>query len=292
MKYYLKEVTEDGFVEFLLNPFERLAYMGDLLIQKYPKNPQVDDFYLANTESSQLIKLGNIVYKTNDVILYNAYKLSPSMINKAPFSTALDLQAKLEEEILLAVEDVRKNRLDEVRSLEKYKETYDSYKKDHFNSIIFSKLGTTPVSFGNYNKTNERIHEYVTNIQCDEFAEAKAGLIDLVSPIVTKLMNSINFIVYEALMDDLEKEADAYIAAEKFSKRELILIDMLNKIKEAEALSFFAITRTGNMMLCKRAIDHNGKLMSKDGTETIIDIENVERIRHGGRYIYQKKITL
>lgn len=290
MKYYLKEVTEDGFAEFLLNPFERLAYLGDILIQKYPRNPEVDDFYLANTKSSELIKLGHIVYKTNDVILFNAYKLSSSMINKAPFVTALDLRTKLEEEILLAVEDVRNNRLDEVRALEKYKETYDSYKKDHFSSIIFSKLGTTPVSFGNCNKTNERIHEYVTNVQCDEFAEAKAGLIDLVSPIVTKLMNSINFIVCEVLIDDLEKEADAYIAAGKFSKRELILIDMLNKIKEAEALSFFAITKSGNMINCKKAIDHNGKLMSKDGTETIIDIERVERIRHGGRYIYQKTI--
>lgn len=85
------------------------------------------------------------------------------------------------------------------------------------------------------------------------------------------------------------------MAAGKFSKRELTLIDYLEKTKASGAISFFVKSKNGIMMVCKNKVDHEGTIVSSDGKMLKMDVEEIvvaKRVStadHVGKVIYTKK---
>lgn len=79
MIYCLKEVKEEELVNFLLNPFERVFYFNDLLIQKFPREPLLDDFFMSNTLLNNCQKVGHILYGKELVMINHPNFLSQSI---------------------------------------------------------------------------------------------------------------------------------------------------------------------------------------------------------------------
>lgn len=290
MKYCLKEINERELAGFLLSPFERIAYFGDILVQKYPRDHMVDDFYCSKLTPKDSIKVGCILYKQNEIIMDETYLFKSDIVNDKPFVSIDQLRDEFKEMALDKVDEAKINRLQEIKSSLRYKELYDYYKESYFDSLVFSLLGTSDVKFEIKKLTYETIENHFNNIANDKFIDSEMGLVDLINPFIDKLIHTSNFIKSEILISELRKETEEYVAAGKFSKRELVLIDYLEKTKSSGALSFFVTSTKGVGMICKNIVDYEGRVISKDGKMLMMDIEDIATVKHDGKIIYTKKV--
>lgn len=285
MIYCFKEVKEEELVKFLLNPFERAFYFNDLLIQKFPRDPLLDDFFMSNTLLNNCQKVGHIVYNKEMVMVNHPNFLSQSILDHPAVKTIYEFKDSLREKIKVEIEKAKMKKTEEIKAWKQYQELYDYYNKVYFNSIVFSLLGTMDCNLTPTNKTDDAISNYLVHITSDNFISADTGQLDLINSFVEKILAEKNFIINEFVFPEIQKEAKAYVAAGKFSKRELILIDFLESIKAAKPKLLSIELKNGKKKMCKPKIDCDGILFNSND----VDIEEVEIASFLGKIIYTKK---
>lgn len=285
MLYCFKEAKEDEFVKFLLNPFERAFYFNDLLIQKFPRDPFLDDFFMSNVLLNNCQKVGHILYNKDLIIVNHPHFLTQSILDEPLVKVIYELKEEFGEKIKAEIEAAKIKRLEEIKASVQYKELYDYYTKVYFNSLVFSLLGTMECKLAPANETDDAISNYTTYLIADNFISADDGKLDLISPFLEKLFDKKYFITNEFVFPEIEKEAKSYVDAGRFSKRELILIDFLESIKAANPKLLDIELENGRTEVCNHKVDCDGIIVhSKD-----IDIEEIKTASYLGTIIYTKK---
>lgn len=199
--------------------------------------------------------------------------------------TIYEFKDSLREKIKVEIKKAKMKKTEEIKAGKQYQELYDYYTKVYFNSIVFSLLGAGECNLTPPNKTDDAISNYLVHITSDNFISSDTGQLDLITSFVEKILAEKNFIINGFVFPEIQKEAKAYVAAGKFSKRELILIDFLESIKAANPKLLSIELKNSKKVTCKPKINWDGILLGSND----VGIEEVEIASFAGKTIYTKK---
>lgn len=291
MSYNMKKIKEEELEEFLLNPFNRSAYFGDIIIQKLERNHQVDDFSYIDLSCNRFFRIGFILYEKREIIVERRYLLNTEIADKAPFVKIYDLEHKIREMTISKIEEAKRYRLDEIHKLSFYTEIKDELETQNFKSMIFAKLGTTHNLYKVENTTKRQVSRFMENLSDEKLISLALGSTTPIEVFVNNLMISGNFITTEIVYPELQEKVEKYVAAGKFTKREQLLIDYLSKTKASGAKRFTVETLSGQKASCRNEVNQEGKVISDDSLSFIVDIEKIKSVKYRNKIIY-KKTTL
>lgn len=286
----MKKIKEEELAEFLLNPFQKVAYIGDDIIQKYERMEGVDDFILLDMHSHCFTEIGFVFYGKQIIVVEDFKTLNLEVARKHPFVDIDNLKLELKETVKARLEEVKESKIEQVKKLPEYINLKYTYKKRFLEQMIFCKLGAKSTLLSYESHTNMRINRFLNESSYDDLASIASGSMAPIDSFIDKLFLTDNFLQNEILIPDIEKEIDDYIAAGKFTKREQILIDYLTKTKASDAEDFTVELMGGSTYKCFNMVDCEGQVSPSDGTRTIIDIADIKIVRDGGKVIYQKTI--
>lgn len=290
MSYTMKKIKEKELAGFLLNPFEKVAYFGELIIQKVQRNNDVDDFLCLDLYRNRVYKTGFILYEKGEIIVERMYVINYEVIDKPPFVTIEDLEEKIKETIMNKVEEAKIYRLDEIRSLPLYGEIKDSLTSQYFSPMVFAKLGTTYNLYEVESATKGRISRFVDGLIDNDIISLASGSVTPIQTVIDALIKDNNFIASEIVKPEIKEAVDKYIAAGKFTKREQILIDYLDKTKASGAKRFTVETLVGEKVSCRNEVTERGQVLSVD-EKCLIDVAKIKSVKYGGKFIYKKTIA-
>lgn len=291
MSYNIKKIKEEELEEFLLNPFNRSAYFGDIIIQKLEKNHQVDVFSYIDLSCNRFFRIGFILYEKSEIIVEKRYLLNTEIADKSQFVKIHDLEHKIREMTISKIEEAKRYRLDEIHKLSFYTEIKDELETQNFKSMIFAKLGTTHNLYKVENTTKRQVSRFMENLSDEKLISLALGSTTPIEVFVNNLMISGNFITTEIVYPELQEKVEKYVAAGKFTKREQLLIDYLAKTKASGAKRFTVETLSGQKASCRNEVNQEGKVISDDSLSFIVDIEKIKSVKYRNKIIY-KKTTL
>lgn len=99
MNYNLKKLKENELQHFFLNPFERSACFGNIVIQKYAVSSDIDDFILLNLSANKLFRAGFVLYEKHQIIVEEGNLLNTKVLDSAPFVRINKIKESIRETI-------------------------------------------------------------------------------------------------------------------------------------------------------------------------------------------------
>lgn len=288
MGYKLKIIEEEELSKFLLNPYEKTVYFHGTLFQKYPKSHRIDDVFYFGNIGNGLYKFGCVVYEKNEIILEDGFVSNCELYEQAPFVDAIDFRNRIRLEMIDRLEELKAKRLKKIKAKRKYKELYNHYKKEYFHLHVFPLLGTSSLLIKSHSGTNTKIVEFLNMLGIDELINITLGDTTKVDEFLDRVIESNDFLGTDILHPEIAKEAQEYVAAGKFTERELMLIDYVQKTKEAMVDSFNVLTVNGKKLICKNEINQSGQVPLLEDEWLKISFEEIEKVTHCGKVIYEK----
>lgn len=288
MSYAIKKIKGKELAEFFLNPFERSACFNDTIIQKYSRSLDVDDFICIDIYRNRALKTGFILYEKQEIIIERIYVIDSDELDHAPFVKISDLKKRIREMVGLKLEQEKTEKLDEIKKSKTYTDLKDKFMKEYFEAMVFSKLGTTYYLSDVESCTIGTISRFVNDLSDEEFVLIASGGTEPIDKCVKEIIESSNFIAADIIQPEIKKEVNEYIAAGKFSNRELILKDYLEKTKASGAQRFTVETFSGQKVSCRNEVSQDGNVVSTDGLSFIIDVEEIRSVKYCNKVIYKK----
>lgn len=290
MDYKLKHLREDELSKFLLNPFQKSAYLNNRIIQKYPINESVDDIICISEVEKDFCRTGVVIYANNEIILESQSFFGTDVVNSKPFNIIDNLKEPTTELVRKMLQKSKVEKLEEIKKMELYKRVYEYRTERYFDSFVFTELGTIPISLDHSNQIDRKIKQFIDGLMLDDYIEISLGSMHVIDKFLDSFIKSELFIEIEIVDPQIIKDAKDYVAAGKFNKRELILIDYLDKTKASKANRFEIETTEGRRASCYNCINYYGKVFSTDGLSFVVDVEDIDSVKCGGNLIYKKSI--
>lgn len=288
MSYNVKKIEENELTEFFLNPFKKIAYYDDYVIQKIEKDHEVDCFICIDLNRRRAFRTGFIVYEKQEVIMELNYLLEGEVFNKYPFIKLCDFKSNIVDMITAKVEEIKTDKIEEFRKTEAYIEGHDAMMRQYFRQLIFAGLGTTDFTLQIDSYKCSMITRFLDELEDDDFISIAKGSMGLIDNCVEQIKISPNFIAAEILQQEIKQKVEDYLAAGKFTKREELLIDFLAKTKASGAKRFTVETISGEKQMCRNAVDKEGNVRIVENYSNKIDIEDIKSVTYKGKKIYKK----
>lgn len=290
MDYKLKILREDNLSKFLLNPFDRSAYIDDKIIQKYPLSESVDDIICLSNMEEDFCRVGAVIYKNNEIIIGFSSSFGLGIVNEKPFILIDNLKNTTKELVRKMLDKLKVDRLEEIRDMALYQKLYTYRTSRYLSPFVFTELGTGPITLDHGYQVNNKIAEFVNGLRLDDFIEISLGSMEVINDFLDKFITSEIFLEVEMVDPQIVRDAKDYVAAGKFNKREQILIDYLYNVKRSKACTFTVETTGGRSAICNNFINYYGKVFSTDMFSFVADVEDIEKITCNGSLIYKKSI--
>lgn len=292
MSYAIQTIKEDGLVEFLLNPYKRITYLGTRILQKYPKDHLSDDLFIFETSDKCCCIYGRIDYLKKEIIADKPYLLNYEVTRKPPFFTFKDLKLDLQDKMKNDLEMMKVTKLAEIKLNPEYIRIYDECRGKHLQPMIFELLGTCDYCPNVRAYKNDGISRFLDLLSLDNMANIMYGKVDLVNKELERILISKNFLLSEILIPTLRAEAKEIVDTKKFSQRHLHLINYIKKTKDCGATRFTIETTSGEKLICHNRIHSDGSVVSTGKLVKSIDFESIEKVTYKSKVIYKKDVFL
>lgn len=290
MSYEIKKIEEDkDLAAFLLDPFEKFAYMNNNIIQKYTRCSGVDDFVYLDMCNNRFYKIGFILYEKQAIIVGNPDVLDSDVMNKEPFISIQKLKDDVRDIVRKRLDELRIEKMEELKKTRKYVEFKKGHMEKNYEKMFYSKMKGTYESRLVNVKGIGSIFTFVNNLKYEDIVFASLGSMKIIDQFLNDFISDNTMIMISILMPEIEKEVDDYIAAGKFTKREQIFIDYLAVEKASTARRVNVETLSGETYTCWNELSDSGQFLTSGDINVIIDIEDVKSISDGDVVIYQKK---
>lgn len=114
MIYDIKHLDEKELGDFFLNPFERNAFFGKTLIQKYSVAGGIDDFICMDLYRNSLFRTGFILYDRQEVIVEESHYFNAKILNEAPFVRINTIKDDMHEKIAAKLKETNADGSDKI----------------------------------------------------------------------------------------------------------------------------------------------------------------------------------
>lgn len=284
----IKTIEEDQIEAFLFNPFERVAYFKDKILQKYPYKTDVD--HVLRIDDWMKTNSACFVLYGEDKILYEEmYDGEPYFPEDEPFIRIRhqreSIRSNMCDKIIEMVEAKRSVfRLDPVLNNQ-----YEKIKRFYFDKLVAVLLGAEHFDFIQNSQTYSEIRQYISRLSITDIIDITKDP-KIYQPFLESLAASEDLITYDIFYTEVLKEAREYVNAGVFSDKEKLLIDFIDKTKDCGAKKFTVIKESGESFSCLNKVTHDCEVpLSKNNMETI-NIEDIAKVRYSGKIIYKKPI--
>lgn len=188
------------------------------------------------------------------------------------------------------IELKKEEKLDFLKKDKDYDDFYERYKSYFFEFMVFSKLGTSEFEIPNNSDVEEKITSFIESLSDADLRIVTLIDTEVIDVLVQEIVDSDDFIFFYIVNVELEKDADKYIAEGIFNEREQILIDYLEKTKASGLDSFLVETIFDESALCHNKITCSGMVESVEEWLFVSDVEQIRRVSHNGRVIYERDL--
>lgn len=292
----IKSTNSRDFEVFLLNPFHRVTYIGENIFQKYPITQDIDHVVLVD-RTNYIINIGYIVYSKQRVVidkLYTNMEIVPGnkdFAQKEPFVKVRALREEIIKDLAKDVEQIKLEKLKEIKKEGPLKEAYDLFKCVNFEKIVLSKLCGMPHEY----KGSIPYISYIRGFLMDMDQEDLALFLsepEIKDNFIKELSESDNFKTFDVFETQIEKDTNDYIEARHFTDHEILVNRYLSKVEECGAKRFLVFTTSGENHYCINAVTQNGEVpLQEDQTESI-KIKDIDHIKYRNKIIYKKNSDL
>lgn len=292
MSFILKKLEVDELAAFLTNPFSKSAEFGDFIFQKYPTTSLLDEILAIHKDSIYTYVVGFSDYESNKIFVLNDYPLGYVNIEVEPFTFISNARNDLKESVINIFEKAKVDRLEEIESSKAYNNIYNFNKDRLMQKLIFTKLGADDCEPLFQSDLNSKVSKFFELLSVKDVINAYNGHLVKLDKFIEKIIFSDEFILTEVVFKKLEIEANDYIKAGVFTKREQRLIDYMKHTKPSGANNFTAYFVGGKKVRLKNAVTAKGYVTVLGSYEYCVDFEKIERIDYNGKTIYRKNNSL
>lgn len=234
MTYNLKKIKEKELSSFLLNPFERTAYFENVIIQKFERCHEVDDFMCINVENCSFVKNGFIVYEKEQIILTSDKMLDTDVISYAPFVDIETLRNNIKQTIISKIKEAKDDKLDEIKKMQTYIDAKKTLSRKYFHYKILTKIGKKCIKSEIKSKTYEKVSKFVNNLSDKRLSSIILGSNYDIDEFIEELITSSDFIESDVVQPEVADTMNEYIKAGKFTEQEKLFIRYLESKQKDE----------------------------------------------------------
>lgn len=290
MSYLINKIEESELTDFLLNPYKKTTYLGDTLIQKYPKSELIDDIIYILNGSASFDLVGVVNYGKGNIAIYKDYFFSHEVRKQPQFVSLYDLRDDLVSEMEMEIEKQKNDKLAEIKASTDYMNLYDEYKGKFLEKIILDILGSEAFYVDVRSSTSRRVSRFVNSLKNKELMAIISGKRDEVNEEIKSILESENFILCHIVIPTLVEEAKEAVETGDLSERLATIKNYIDKTKECEAIRFTVETTAGSKFSCNNKVLNDGTVISVGDVRYEIDVENIEKVTYKNKVIYKKGV--
>lgn len=285
MSYLINKVDKKDFAEFLLNPFQKAVYLGDVIYQKYPIDDLNDHIYMIKETS--LVLYGRVNYEHQEVI----ERLRIVAIDPQSFIRTGELRASIARKIKADLDAMKASRAAEVKASDHYLAFMKEHKKICFESMMFHMLGAVEVTPYVSDTISSSIPKFIDSLSFDDLCNFRYGNLELVNKGVEDIFMSENFLLNYFIIDEIREEIKTIIDTGALTERQKHLQNIVKKTNDCGCVNFSVLTTKGLQYTCRNWIINQGKIfVIGDPDCQSIDFESVYKITAKGKVIYEKGV--
>lgn len=287
MIYELREIKDNEFVSFILNPFKSSAKLGDDIIQKYRTSEKIDELFVISKQKGAFKRIGIVFYDCKEIMFWDRDYLKKEMNDTIRFKNKNDANYKIRSLILKKLEEYRINNLEEIKKTENCQRIYKNVKSKHFDSLVFQELGTTNVRLRTSLSTGNKIDAFLEKLPLNDLIDILNGNMNKVNLLVHSLSDTEDFLEQEIVQPWVKQEAKDYVKTGVFTDREKLLIDYLSKVTVKGIKSVTVQAFDGSVLLCYNQPNCSGQLFAVQGFSRYVDIADIEMVIYDGEVLYK-----
>lgn len=288
MSYLLKKINKGNLADFLVNPYDNVADFYHLVLQKYSRGTSNDDLIVFNKIDNKIEVIGCVDYNKKEIVIKDKYLTFIKEVNGYTLKRFKDLQDITVDIILKKLEEMKTIRRDEVEASDRFKSAYIKNRSVLFKPMVYGLLGTTKCQYSYNDGAETDISHFLAASSNKELVDIYHGDLSEVNTFVNDVVYGHSFLSNFYVFPKLLQEAQDYVDKKVYDKRELKLIDLMEKINACDAKKFDAMVDKYGKMSLRREISFNGKFTASNTLGLEVDFEKIQVLKYNEKTIYQK----
>lgn len=286
MSDLIQKITEEGLVDFLLNPYKRTACIDKSILQKYPRDFKTDDLAILRLGSRNCWRYGCIDYENKQIFIEKAYLLRNNITGDKPFLSLYDFRSDLKESLKKELDEMKTSRLKELDEMVTYSILRAECKTNHFEKILFSILGADAYHPPIRVFKNNIVSMIVDEVNLDDMVNYMSGHRKFIDEELDKIFKSDTFLISEIIIPNLTEEAKKAIETGNLTKRQKNFKNYIEKTKASGAQRFTVETERGEKLSCQNRVSPDGSLTVVGRFMKYVDFEEVSKVTYRNKVIY------
>lgn len=287
--YLINRIESYELLDFLFNPMLQAAYYKNYLLQKYKENESIDHVLYMNLSNGKFGQIAYVNYDLKKLFTERTLPFGLGTIDELMIVDIRKLKEDLPDKLLEIIKETKEEMLEKIKETHDYKRIHSHYMRKLYRYIIFAKLSAANHDFTTISFTGFNCNKFIKDLSISDITRIYEGSFFPLKSFAKETVFSHEYIESEVIVDEVTKEAEAYVKAGIYTQRELRLIDYLDQMKDVKAEKLMIIKSLGGEIACKNHISCEGYLSTYDMSFLKVDFEEIDFIKVDGAIVYQKE---